>query len=392
MSRPCASAQRSSLFVCAALGVGIALSGAVPASAASGSSRPKPQVLWHAYPLDSTKTRVREVHDAKPGTAGTKPASAPAEGQTAAPRAGGTLSTGHLAALLALAAGVVGVLLLLMRRRAGARPRGEEDRSPDDSPARRGIMDVLAQEDGMLAPAARRKRRGGGPAEEDTAAALAAQGATTESVAPSSKAVVVHPNRVEPQPESAREEARPSAEEKAAPKHTGEYEDAEAAKLKPKVHAAKALKDARQRDLTALKAKLSQPPDAKRMHPAKPTPSPPKGGTVRPIVDTDVEERKPRTHCHIEWRPNGDESMFCALSSSATREETALLRSPPFPWSKDVPPSKYLPQAGNAYRALVSELVADGWVATGNGAHWYELELERPAANSQATNRQKGST
>jgi hypothetical protein len=57
-----------------------------------------------------------------------------------------------------------------------------------------------------------------------------------------------------------------------------------------------------------------------------------------------------------------------------------------------VPPSKYLPQAGNAYRALVSELVADGWVATGNGAHWYELELERPAANSQATNRQTGST
>jgi hypothetical protein len=312
MSRRCTSAQRS-LFVCAAVAVGIAFSGAAPASAASGSPPPKPQVLWHAYPLDSTKTPARKVHATRPR--GTGPASAPAGDRTAAPRGGGTLSTRHLAALAALAAGAVGVLVLLMRRRA-----------------------------------------------------------LTESVAPSSNARVDHGERIEPQPEPPRGQARPSDEEKAALKRTSASADAEAAaKLKAKGHASEAPKDARERDLTALKAKLGHSAAAKRTR-AAPRP------------------RTPPARCHIEWRPNGDQTAFCALGSSASREETALLSSPPFAWTEDVPPSKDLPEAGSAYRALVSELVADGWVATGIGMHWYEVEFERTAQNIRTANRQKGRT
>jgi hypothetical protein len=356
------------LVVGAALLLGLALTGSGPASAAGGSRPPEPRVLWHAYTLDSAQSRgAGDPRSVKPAAPPARRASATASGRDAAQQGGSTLSGARVAAVVVAVAAATaiaayscgsGLLLLFRRRRGGERRRPEPEPIGDDSDQRRRLFDMLAEEDGSLAPARRGERR-------------------------------------------EREEARPSAEEKAALKRTSEAAHAEAAaKLKAKGPASAALKDASERDLTAIKAKLGQPrtspnrppAEAKRVLAAHGTPAPAENAAVRP--DADVGVHKPSlvtqaatpTRCRIEWLPDGNESVFCAAAASPTGEKPVLLTSPSFAWKEDGPPSKDLPPVESAHRALVSKLIADGWVATGIGARWYELELERTPEHIRTTN------
>jgi len=117
-----------------------------------------------------------------------------------------------------------------------------------------------------------------------------------------------------------------------------------------------------------------------------------------PASETTEETNRPRrptpttSRCRIEWRRDGNESVFCAIVRTPTGDESVLLDSPPFEWWEDTPPSKELPLVGSAHLALVSDLVADGWVATGSGERWYALELKRATDQPRSTNRQEGRT
>jgi hypothetical protein len=355
-------------LVVVAFALGLALAGSVQASAAGGSRPSTAQVLGRAHTRDSAQTRgAGELRSVKPAATPTRLASGPASGRAAAARHGSTLSGARVAAVVVAAAAALaiaafscasGVLLLFRRRRAGQSRHPESEPIGEDSHRRPRLLDFLAQEDGSLAPARRGERRKRG-------------------------------------------EPRPSTEEKVALKRTSGTIDAEAAaKLKAKWRASAALKDARERDLRARKAKLRQPrtspnlppSEAKRVLAAHGTPAPVDNPTTRSDVDTRVDKASRVTQaatlarCRIEWRPDGYESVFCAATPSPTGEKPVLLKSPSFAWSEAGPPRKDLPQVGSAYGALVSKLIADGWVATGIGARWYELELERTAEHIGTTN------
>jgi hypothetical protein len=348
-----------------AVAVGLALSGSSAATAADGSTspKPKPQVLWQAYPLNPTPAQgTGEAHGVKGGPVSPQPASAPAQGRDAAPRANGTFTIGRLAAAGALAAAIVGLLVLRRRRR---RATGRSSAAVAERPLAEPSM---------------------------------------ESSDPLPPPRVVRAVRVERRPTPEEDRPRPSAEEKAALKRTSETADAAlAAKLKSTTHASTPLQDARQRDLTALKAKLGDPQTtprpspahSKREHSGNGTTGPEEHAVVRSISDTTGDEKsrptpKAPARCRIEWRPDGDEYLFSAVARSSTGDESVLLRSPSFEWKRDTPPSKDFPQVGSAYRALVSRLAAEGWMATGIHGQWYELELERTAEPVRATNRQEG--
>jgi hypothetical protein len=297
-----------------------------------------------------------------------------------------------------LAAATVGVILLLLvlealiaRRRAGAEPAG------DGSSRRRRLLRALSQEHGSLAAATRADRRSG--------AALESAGSPSRPrVAKAERIERAEP--VERRPTPTPERPRPTADEKAALKPTTETLDlAAVAKLKAKRQASKALKDARQRDLTLLKAKLGGPQTTlKRAHAPKqaraatPLPAQADPAAMPPASETTEETNRPRrptpttSRCRIEWRRDGDESLFCAMVRTPNGDESVLLDSPPFEWREDTPPSKELPQVGSAYLALVSNLVADGWVATGSGQRWYALELKGTTDQPRSTHRQEGRT
>jgi hypothetical protein len=404
-------ASARTVALCAPLAIGLALLCSPAASAANGSRPPKPQGLWRAYPLHPralhpTQNRpAGEVRHTKPGAVSTPPAPAAASGHGAA------------RALEVLAATTVGVILLLLvlealiaRRRAGAEPAG------DGSSRRRRLLRALSQEHGSLAAARRADRRSDAAPIDGRPSPGAAAGAhdtLLESTGSPSRPRVVKAERieraepVERRPTPTPERARPTADEKAALKRTTETLDlAAVAKLKAKRQASEALKDARQRDLTLLKAKLGGPqttlkraPAPKQARTATPLSAQADPAAMPPASEATTEEtNRPRrptpttSRCRIEWRRDGNESLFCAMVRTPRGDESVLLDSPPFEWREDTPPSKELPQVGSAHLALVSNLVADGWVATGSGERWYALELKRTTDQLRPTNRQEGRT
>jgi hypothetical protein len=390
----------------------LALSGSSAATAADGSTspKPKPQVLWQAYPLNPTPAQgTGGAHGVKGGPVSPQPASAPAQGRDATPRANSTFTTGRLAAAGVLAAAIVGLFVLLRRRRRAAPSGRMAGQATGNSTAGRRLLHALSQEHGLLAPAKRGERGRAASASGRSSAVVAERHlaeTSMESSDPLAPPRVVQAVRVERRPRPEQNRPRPSAEEKAALKRTSDTaEAASAAKLKSSAHASTALKDARQRDLTALKAKLGDsqttpspsPAHSKREHTGNGTTGPEEHAVVRSISDTTGDETSRPTpeapaRCRVEWRPDGDEYLFCAVARSSTGDESVLLSSPSFEWKRDTPPSKDFPQVGGAYRALVSRLAADGWMATGIHGQWYELELERTAEPVRATNRQEGRT
>jgi hypothetical protein len=434
------------MALCGSAAVGLALLCGPSASAANGSHPPKPQVLWRAYPLDPTQTRpAGEVRQITSGAVSTRPASAPANVPDAAPAATRTFSTKRLVALGLLAVVTVGVILMLRRRRADAERREEAEPAGDGSSGRRRLFHVLSQEHGSLAAVRRADRRSGAAPTEGRSSPSGAGGVPDtllEPAVPPSRPDVVKAERVEQaepielRPAATPEQPRPTADEKAALKRKTEtLELAEAAKLKAKGQSSEALKDARQHDLTVLKAKLGGPqttpkrtpapkraaapkrapapkpaPAPKRAAAPKPaapkqaratprTPAPADPGAMAPASEASTDEtNRPRqptpttSRCRIEWRRDGDESLFCAMVRTPNGDESVLLSSPSFEWKEDTPPSKELPQVGSAYLALVSKLMADGWVATGSGERWYALELKGTTDQLRSTNRQGGKT
>jgi hypothetical protein len=316
-------------------------------------------------------------------------------------------------ALGLLAAVTVGVILLLLvlealiaRRRAGA------ERAGDGSSRRRRLVHALSQEHGSLAAASRADRRSGAAPMDGGSSAAAAAGVPDtllESAGSSSNPRVVTAERIDrAEPVERRPTTtRPTADEKAALKRTTESPDlAAVAKLKAKRQPSEALKDAKQRDLEVLKAKLRGSQAAPKRAPAPKqagasTPSSAQAGPpARPPRSVATTEEKNRARrptpttswCRIKWRRDGNESLFCAMVSTSTGDESVLLNSPPFEWKDDTPPSEELPEVVSAHLALLSNLVADGWVATGSGERWYALELKRTTDHLRSTNRQEGRT
>ena len=248
------------LGLAVALALGLWLSGSPAATAADGSAPPKPQVLWHAYPLSPSQGRTGTVGSVKTRAPHTRPASTPANRPDTAPSAAQTFPAVPLAAAAAAAAAIVAMLVLLRRRRAAR--HGAVERShprPAPRPARR-LPHAPSQEDGALAP--RAVKRGAAKAGGRTSAVAA--GRLTESLLESigvvPQAHVVQAERVERQVLPKRVRDRPSTEEKEALKRTGETADAEAAaKLKSRGQESAALKQATKRDLSVLKEKLGEP-------------------------------------------------------------------------------------------------------------------------------------
>jgi hypothetical protein len=94
------------------------------------------------------------------------------------------------------------------------------------------------------------------------------------------------------------------------------------------------------------------------------------------------------TGCRIDWWRGYVKSEFHAKLRSGDGSEVTFRSSPPFRWNKSTPPPKDLPDAVQAHAALVAELKAAGWIASGSGKHWYALELQRrqvPAGAERAT-------
>ena len=382
------------LAVAVALAVSLWLSGSPAASAAGGSAPPKPQVLWHAYPLSPPQGRTGTAGRAKTGAAHTRPASPPANGPDAAPPAARTFPALPLAAAAALGVAIIAAIVPLRRRRAAR--QGDAIAPPARGSTGRGrLLHTLAQEDGTLAPARRGVQRDDAKAADRSSGALAA-GSVTESLLESielvSQARVLQAERVEHQLTPAHGRDWPSAQEKEVLRRTSETADAEAAaKLKSSVQASAALKHATRRDLTVLKAKLSEPHtkpsrtsvQLQRAQSGNRTPGPVDHAPARSMPDKgETETNAPGraatpSHCHIDWRADDDGSRFWAIALMPSGAESILHSSPPLEWKGDAPPSKDLPQAGSAYRALVSRLVEEGWMATGIRERWYELELER---------------
>jgi hypothetical protein len=314
-----------------------------------------------------------------------------------------------LAAAAATAAAIIAALVLLRRRRAA---RGGDAVAPPAraSTGRRRLPHALSQEDGALAPARRGVQRGDAKPAGRSPDAVA-RGRVTEGLLESIRLVpqarVVQAERVEHEVAPERGPDRPSAQEKEVLKRTSETADAEAAaKLKSRAQASAALKDATKRDLTVLKAKLGEPqtkpsrtsPQLKRAHSGNGTPAPVDHPPKPHAPDKGKVETNARapaatpSHCRIDWRTDGDDSRFWAIAHMPSGAESILHSSPPVEWKGDAPPTQDLPEAGSAYRALVSMLVAEGWMATGIRERWYELELERTSEHAQATKRQEGRT
>jgi hypothetical protein len=388
---------------------GLVISGPVPARA-NAPPRPKPQVLWHAYPLDSTHSApTGNGRAVEPRVTPTTPASAPARNSDAASPAVGASSTARIAAFGALAAAVVCALMLLRRRRTRARRRASLHPAAGESTGGRGLFHALSQEDGSLAPARRTDRRSTAPPGGRSSAVVAGEGVTgtlLERVGVVAPVREVRAERVERRPAQIGEQPGRSEGEKAALKRTGKKVDAAAvAKLKQKGEASASLKDARERDLTQLKAKLGEPqtktkrPPAEKRAPAAAKPKPANRPPIASTEDATVAQAAPQpptatapSLCRIEWRRNEEESRFCAIARSPTGEESVLLSSPSFEWNEATPPPKDFAHAGSAYLALVSQLAADRWVATDLGKDWYALELKRTPEDFRSTNGEEGRT
>jgi hypothetical protein len=303
-----------------------------------------------------------------------------------------------------LGVAIIAAVVLLRRRRAAR--HGAAIAPPARASTGRGrLLHTLAQEDGALAPARRGVQRDAAKAADRSSGAVAA-GRVTESLLESiervSPARVLQAERVEHQLTPAHGRDRPSAQEKEVLKRTSETADAEAAaKLKSSAQASAALKHATTRDLTVLKAKLGEPHtkpsrtsvQLKRAQGGNRTPGPVDHAPAPSTPDQrETETNAPGreatpSHCRIDWRAADDGSRFWAIARMPSGAESILHSSPPLEWKGDAPPSKDLPQAGSAYRALLSRLVEEGWMATGIRERWYELELERTPEHAHDTKR-----
>jgi hypothetical protein len=168
------------------------------------------------------------------------------------------------------------------------------------------------------------------------------------------------------------------------------------AKLRQKVQAASG-RDAAEDDVVILKAKLKaklaeapakprakpRTKSARRQAPTKsvrgqtaqaalaPAPAPP-----APVART----------CRIGWWRGTLKSMFYVELGAGGRGGRLLLCSPAFRWHSRNPPPPDLQAAAEAHAALLADVEAAGWVATGRrrGEEWYALELQyRPQQTSR---------
>ena len=106
------------------------------------------------------------------------------------------------------------------------------------------------------------------------------------------------------------------------------------------------------------------------------------GGTAQrqPVA---LRPRRPQIHavaptaqrCRIEWWRGYLKSEFYAQETWP--DASIVVRSASFRWSKPTPPPETLPHVARAHAELVAQLEAAGWEVSGQGEHWYALELQR---------------
>jgi hypothetical protein len=152
--------------------------------------------------------------------------------------------------------------------------------------------------------------------------------------------------------------------------------DGERAVLKRKraaaaTETAKRLREGeKQREVGVLKAKLSAPaPAAVRDR-----------GRLQAVAARRTEPPASRAMtCRIVLWRGYVKSEFHAKVTTAEGQKLTVFASPSFRWRKPEPPPCDTPEIARAHSALVDELRAAGWVATGNGDEWYSLEFERRA-------------
>jgi len=412
---------RTVAHILAALAVAGGLALATGASAAGAAPpyppKPKPEALWRAYPLNPADARRRAVAE-QPRSGGN--AVTPSKPSSKS----GADSSWIL--WLATSAGVLAVLVgafALSRRVPLSLPSARASSRAVIGQARErmgAVTEAVSHRAGAAAAAPRRLR----PALTERARSVprpnvrrlsvptaTAARALTETLMYSVRTVVqprqAQATLVEPQPVPPRVAPPARAQEQEVLKRkaaTGEpvepqpvpprvapparaqeqevlkrkaakAEPDSTTKLKAKAHAATSQPVHEQRDLTVLKAKLAD----------RPRESPPVRSDPRPM-------RVGGSSVRIGWWRGYVKSQFDARLRRPAGEESVLLTSPPFRWSKPTPPPEDLPQVAHAHTALVAQLEQRGWVVTGRGEHWYALELERRSDSPRTAGAQEGGT
>jgi len=388
-----AAARVVSAIVVALVGVAFsAPAAALAEGGANGRARPQPQPLWHAYPLNPTHSGLAATSGTRrPTSRATRPDAGTNES------AGGVSPSLWVAVAGVLLAAVLTMVVLARRRRSPAPVESVQlFEAPREVVAERvqparmvSSMGTVGAEDEALT---REVVAGGTEStpklERGNRPVLRVAAAAAE---PAETAVLKRKDGIRvAQPATPRVAAVEQAtlKQKRSVARTDEV-----ARIKAKTDASSSLKEAEDRDVTKLKAKLVERPAKRpvRVEPAakaarRGAPQPPSG--ARRPAPKQVQPGR----CRIEWWRGYVKSEFCANTQLPDGRESTLRRSPPFRWRKSTPPPKDLPEAAEAHETLVHELIEDGWVVSGGGSDWWALELKEQAGRRSTIERPKGAT
>jgi hypothetical protein len=98
-------------------------------------------------------------------------------------------------------------------------------------------------------------------------------------------------------------------------------------------------------------------------------------------LGSEARTRRPSTQaaaageCRIALWRGYVTSLFYATVATPEGEERVVATSPEFRWWKTLPPPEESSDVRNAHRALVEQLLADGWVSNGQGREWFALRF-----------------
>jgi hypothetical protein len=381
-------------------GAAILAAAVVPCTSAAGAAppnQPTPEKLWEVYPLNP-KPKPAETHatttvaqtpsttvsQASPAPRETHPApaqptrrpqpdrerSAPPSAMVAAASAGALALVLVIAALVFTVSGSDGSTQR-PRRRGGWRRRSADAFSPP----------LRAIDGGDLDEAERPSKLE--PAEAASEAALLRAKLPMDAGAPKSEQI----GEADVDVLKAKREHREAQKVDTMP-DLDTLKAKRAAESQPKREPAPAevveadvLRAKRQATPTetvdALIAKLNPEPDSGQAH------APPKPVLVA-VADQPARARPRRParrdraieRCTVHWWRGYVKSEFYATTEDG--EARPIATSPAFRWRKTDPP----PERGTATRALaalVEQLEAEGWRATGRGNDWFALRFRRRA-------------
>lgn len=356
------SASPFRIAVCLLLTLGVLSEPSVAGAKAEPRKPPTPEKLWEAYPLNPSPTQPERR--SRPGNASVPQRT----------RAQSLEQTDSWTLIAAIAATVAALgLAFALAPAAFARAR-RSHRLGAAAARRRARLRRAAQATLLLEPRLGRSRPAPATANvvDDLLQAVAGGARATKPMQSHVHALAAGGASES----SAHERPRDPAEvELLRAKRTG------ADRNEVEILKAKLKSEATTRETSGLKDKLRTRQESETVQPERSAPRPPQPpkrlqavSAGRPVAATASSE------CEIALRRRYETSLFYAAVASPDGTERVVATSPEFRWWKSRPPPEDRTDVRRAHHALVKQLEAAGWVASGEGPEWFAFRFRQRRA------------